>query len=1003
MSQSAAQINRAAEGGLINRSRPLQFEFDGRSYGGYEGDTLASALLANDQRIVGRSFKYHRPRGVFSAGVEEPNALVQVRDGPQTEPNLRATQVELFDGLIASSQNNWPGLNFDIGAINNQLSSLFPAGFYYKTFMWPPSMWMKYEHVIRHAAGLGESPQDIDPDRYEKRYCHCDVLVVGAGPGGLAAASTAVASGARVVVVDDQPAAGGTLLNFCANPAVQSVRAWASDTWAQMEQADNARLLTRTTAFGYYDDNLVAAFERVGDHVSLPQRGQVRQRIWWIRARQVIFATGSIERPLVFGNNDLPGVMLASAAATYADRYAVKAGSRSVVFTNNDSAYESAAAMSRAGVNVETVVDARGSGPGSQALQAIRGHNINVLSGYVVTEAKGSKGVRGARLARLSADGGSVSGDDGDVDCDLICVSGGWSPTVHLHSQSQGKIRYDAELTAFVPAEPAQATQSVGAAAGQFDLRNGMIEAAIAGARAAERCQFAPASVELPELDASEAHPIRPLWVVPRTKGSKLKRFVDLQNDVTTSDVELAVREGYADVEHLKRYTTLGMGTDQGRTSNVNGLALLGALTRREIPEVGTTTFRPPFSPVTLGALAGREIGHDFAPLRRTPLHQWHLNNGATMVNVGLWQRAQYYQRDDETMWDAIWREARAVRNGVGVVDVSTLGKIEVRGRDAAEFVHRIYLNRFRKLPVGKIRYGFMLREDGHIMDDGTTTHIVKDHFYVTTTTANAGPVMQHMEFYAQTVWPELQVHLTSVTDQWAGMALAGPHARRVLSAACADVDVSNEALPFMGYAEGHIAGSLVRLFRMTFSGELAYEIHTASDNMAAVWAAVIEAGKDADITPYGTEAMAILRIEKGHVVGSELDGRTVPADFGFGRMAKDEDFVGRRSLERPAFSESRKTFVGLVSDSGEAIPRGAQIVANPDQPPPVEMLGHVTSNCYSPNLEQEIGLAIITDGNHHIESGSVLYASSPLVSRTVPVRITKPVFIDPEGERARG
>lgn len=988
-------------GGLIDRNRLVQFEFDGQSYSGFHGDTLASALLANGVKIFGRSFKYHRPRGLFSSGVEEPNALVQVREGPQMEPNIRATQVEIFDGLVTKSQNNWPSLNFDVGAINNGLSSLFPAGFYYKTFMWPASMWMQYEHVIRRAAGLGESPKDADPDRYDKRYCHCDVLVVGAGPSGLAAAAAAGLSGARVVLVDDQPVSGGSTRRFCATAGDESLRDWCAQTASSLERAANVRVLQRTTAFGYYDDNLIAAVERVADHVAWSEPGQPRQRVWWIRARQVIFATGSIERPLVFGNNDLPGVMLASAARNYADQYAVQAGTRAVVFTNNDSAYDSAAAMARAGVNVETVIDARGSGPGASALEAISGRNINVLSGYVITEAKGIKGVSGAQLARLSADGRKISGDDGDITCDLICVSGGWSPTVHLHSQSQGKIAYAPEIAAFVPAEPAQATQSVGAAAGQFATRQGIVDAVEAGSGAARQCQFTPAEINVPDFVEPVEQPIRPLWVVPKVKGSKLKRFVDLQNDVTSNDIELAVREGYSDVEHLKRYTTLGMGTDQGRTSNVNGLALLGTLTGREIPEVGTTTFRPPFSPVTLGALAGREIGEDFAPLRRTALHQWHLNHGATMVNVGLWQRAQYYQQDSESMWDAIWRETRAVRNSVGVVDVSTLGKIEIRGRDAAEFIHRIYLNRFRKLPVGRIRYGFMLREDGHILDDGTTTHIVQDHFYLTTTTANAGPVMQHLEFYAQTVWPELNVHLTSVSDQWAGLALAGPRARQVLEAACEGVDVSNEALPFMGYSEGTIAGALVRLFRMTFSGELAFEIHTGADHMVDVWNAIIAAGEKYDITPYGTEAMAILRIEKGHVVGSELDGRTVPADFGFDGMAKDEDFVGRKSLQRQAFSEPRKTFVGLISDNGEAIPRGSQIIEDPDHPTPIPMLGHVTSNCYSPNLEQEIGLALVLNGDRLRDK--IVYACSPLLNKTVPVRITDPVFIDPEGERARG
>ena len=995
------QMNRRApSGGLIDRSTLHHFKFDGMELNGYHGDTLASALLANGVRVVGRSFKYHRPRGIFSAGVEEPNALVQLGLNPRTEPNLRATQVELYDGLTASSQNRWPSLKFDVGALNSRLSSLLPAGFYYKTFMWPAAMWMNYEHVIRRAAGLGVSPTEPDPDRYEKQYCHCDVLVVGMGPAGVAAALAASATGARVVVVDEQTAMGGNTLNHCRAEKEESVREWLAQAERTLDEAENVRLLTRTTAFGYYDDNLIGAFERIAPDSTTTQFTP-RQRLWWIRASQVVLATGAIERPFVFGGNDLPGVMLASATRTYADRYAVQSGTRAIVFTNNDSAYESAAAMARVGVNVESVIDARGSGPGATALQAIKGHNINVLSGYVVTEAKGSQQVTGARLARLSADGKQVSGDDGDVECDLLCVSAGWSPTVHLHSQSQGKIRYDEEIAAFVPDTPAQATQSIGAAVGRFGTAQAIEDGLQAGTECCHRLGFAITACDMPAVEVEETRRIMPLWVVPRARGSKPKRFVDLQNDVTANDVELAVREGYADVEHLKRYTTLGMGTDQGRTSNVNGLALLGTLTQREIPAVGTTTFRPPFSPVTFGALAGREVGHDFAPLRRTPLHDWHLANGATMVNVGLWQRAQYYQHTNEGMWDAIWRETRAVRNGVGIVDVSTLGKIEIQGKDAQEFLHRVYINRFRNLAVGRIRYGFMLREDGFIMDDGTTTRIDENHFYMTTTTANAGAVMQHLEFYAQTVWPSLNVHLSSVTDQWAGMALAGPKARAVLARACPGQAVDDEHLPFMAYIDARIADLPVRLFRMTFSGELAYEIHAGADHMASVWEAVVDAGAEDAITPYGTEAMSILRIEKGHVVSAELDGRTIPADLGFGKMVKQDDFIGRRSLDREAFASSRKKLVGLVSEDGQAIPRGSQIIEHPDATPPVPMLGHVTSTCYSPNLDKQIALGLLLDGDKRQDN--VLYASSPLVDKTVPVKISTPVFIDPEGERARG
>jgi sarcosine oxidase subunit alpha len=741
---------RKLEGGLIHRDRPLTFHFDGRTYTGYAGDTLASALLANGVRLTGRSFKYHRRRGVFAAGAEEPSALVGLGEGDRAEPNLRATEVELFDGLTAVSQNRWPSLDFDVGGINNLLSRFLPAGFYYKTFMWPGSWWVLYERFIRMAAGLGKAPLGPDPDRYDRRFAHCDVLVVGAGPAGLAAALAAGRSGARVILVDENPALGGSLRGQSARIDDAPALDWVEGVAAELEGLDNVRVLTRATAFGYYDQNLVTVAERVADHLPRPAPHQVRQRVWWVRARRVVLATGAMERPLVFANNDLPGVMLASAARTYALEYAVKCGRRAVVFTNNDSAYQAMATLMKCSVPVAAVVDSRAAGPGEEARALVKAAGVECLTGHAVVSAEGKKEVSGVQVMALESGAAAVSGPTRRIDCDLLCVSGGWNPTVHLFSQSQGSIRYDETIASFVPGESRQAERSAGAAAGSFTLSACLREGLQAGGDAARGVGFsAPDDLRAPPCEDFVESAMEPLWLVPLPRGRRAKRFVDLQNDVTVADVALAHRENYRSVEHLKRYTTLGMGTDQGRTSNVNGLAIMAQLLGADIPAVGSTTFRPPYAPVTVGAVAGREVGADYAPLRSSPMHDWHVAAGAKFATVGLWLRAQYYARPGEGMMDAINREVLAVRNGVGMVDVSTLGKIEIQGRDAAELLERVYINRWKNLAVGRVRYGFMLREDGFILDDGTTTRTGENSFYMTTTTAQAGPVMAHLEYYA--------------------------------------------------------------------------------------------------------------------------------------------------------------------------------------------------------------------------------------------------------------
>ncbi|MEE9210282.1 MAG: sarcosine oxidase subunit alpha family protein, partial [Kiloniellales bacterium] len=781
-----AQRFRLPEGGLIDRDGPLGFRFDGADYQGYAGDTLASALLANGVHLVGRSFKYHRPRGIFSAGAEEPNALVQLGEGARTEPNMRATQVELVDGLVAVSQNRWPNLNFDVSAINDLLSRFLPSGFYYKTFMWPAALWMKYEYVIRHAAGMGKAPEARDPDHYDQTYAHCDVLVVGAGPAGLAAALAAGESGARVILVEQDAALGGALLGakdetISGKPTL----GWVAKARAALDKLDDVTVLARTTAYAYFDHNYVALIERVTDHLTDKPEHLPRHRLWKVRAKQVVLATGAIERPLVFADNDRPGVMLADACRTYVNRYAVKPGRKAVLFTNNDGAYRAALDMAAADIGIAAIIDARAD-PEGPATERAEAAGLPVLSGHAVIGTAGDKRLRQVRVARLSDDGQSVSGEGQPLDCDLLAVSGGWSPTVHLYSQSRGKIVFDAERGCFVPGDPFQATRAAGACNGTFGLARCLAEGFAAGEAAAKDAgSKATARKKKAPKAADEGFlPARWLWCVPsdRPLGRGGKHFVDLQNDVTAADLKLALREGYGSIEHLKRYTTTGMGTDQGKTSNVNAIGLVAETVGRPIPEVGVTTFRPPYTGVTFGVFAGRDVDDLFDPVRKTPIHGWHERTGAAFEDVGQWKRPWYFPQAGETMHDAVNREVKAVRESLGVTDASTLGKIDIQGKDAAAFLNRIYTNAWSKLEVGKCRYGLMLGEDGMVMDDGVTARLGEHHYLMTTTTGNAAPVLGHMEEFLQTEWPELEVRLTSVTEQFATVSIAGPNARKLLA-----------------------------------------------------------------------------------------------------------------------------------------------------------------------------------------------------------------------------
>ncbi len=996
---AANQHFRHSEGGAIDRSTRVTFKFDDRTYVGHRGDTLASALLANGVRLVGRSFKYHRRRGIFGIGVEEPSAMVQMRVGDRAEPNLRATEIELFDGLEAKSQNRWPNLKLDIGALANLFSPLLPAGFYYKTFMWPASAWMFYERRIRRAAGLGKSPTSSDPDHYSKLYHHCDVLIVGAGPAGIAAAAAAGSSGAKVVVMDETAQLGGRVCFDEAETGATAASDWIEQSIAALESMPNVEIMKRTSAVGFYDGSMIVALERVADHRPVPESGEDRQRMHWVRAPQVVLATGAIERSVAFHNNDKPGVMLASAARGYANRYAVRVGRRAVVFTNNDSAYATVSALRSVGATVAAVVDSRTT-PASEQARAHLGET-RLLQGYAVTRVNGYNRVKSVEVGRLFDDE-SVLGSE-TIHCDAVCVSGGWNPTLHLFSQAQGRLQFDPDTAAFYCAESKDGIHVAGSAAGARETDKCVRQGHDAGSAAASAAGFeAAAPGELLVATDSAETPMMPLWKIPVNMRGRTKRFVDIQNDVTVGDVELASREGYLSVEHLKRYTTLGMGTDQGRTSNVIGLAQLAKLRGEPVHAVGHTTFRPPYSPVSLGAIAADEHGAHMTPVRRTAIHDWHVQNGADMQNAGIWKRPAIYPKPGEQIRDTIIRETLHVRANVAIADVSTLGKIAVQGRDAAEFLERVYINRWKSLPVGRVRYGLMLREDGFVFDDGTTTRIGENEYYMTTTTANAAAVMANLEFYAQTVWPQLHVHLTSVTDQWSGMALAGPHSRDVLGAVVEGIEVGNDALPYMGFAHCRIAGEAARVFRVSFSGELGYEIHMPSHHAVTVWETVLEAGRPWDISTYGMEAMTVLRIEKGHVVSSELTGRTTAADLGFGRMMKqDSDFIGKAMAQRTGLVEKgRQQLVGVIAKNSRPIPKGAQIVAHSDVAPPAETMGHVTATCYSPHLEKEIALALIADGTQLY--GSVVHANSPLTGMSVPVEIVHHIMFDPAGERTR-
>jgi len=994
-----SQAHRLPHGGRINRAMPLKFHFNGVAYEGFQGDTLASALLANGVHFVARSWKYHRPRGILTAGVEEPNAIVQLETGARTVPNARATEIELYQGLVATSVNAKPSIEHDRMAINQKIARFIPAGFYYKTFMWPKKWWPKYEHFIREAAGLGTAPEQNDADRYDKTYAHCDLLIVGGGPAGLAAAWAAGKSGARVILVDDQPELGGSLLSRTATIDKMPARKWLERIAADLQQMPEVTILSRSTAFGYQDHNLVTVCQRLTDHHPLKSRSGVRERLWKVRAKRVVLATGAHERPIVFGNNDLPGVMLASAISTYIHRYSVLPGHRAVIFTNNDDGYQAAIDLKAHGAHV-TVVDPRPAGRGTLPSTAVRA-GITVLNQAVVLEATGRRHIKSVQLRSYANHRLGVSLPS--LNCDLLGVSGGWNPVVHLFAQSGGRAQWQDSQACFVPGVSRQPEVSVGAAKGEFALDRALED----GARAAHdavtalgfEAQIAPSWPTAGVLE----DPLLPLWLVgERTQiGRGAKQFVDYQNDVSAADIYLAAREGYHSVEHVKRYTAMGFGTDQGKLGNINGMAILAEALGQTIPATGTTTFRPNYTPVTFGTLAGSELGDFLDPIRKTCLHQWHVEQGALFEDVGNWKRPWYFPKNGEDLHAAVRRECLAVRNGVGILDASTLGKIDIQGPDATTLLNWIYTNPWSKLEVGKCRYGLMLDENGMVFDDGVTVRLAEQRYLLHTTTGGAARVLSWLERWLQTEWPDLKVRLASVTDQWATLALVGPHSRRVLQKVCQDIDFANAAFPFMSYREGSVAGVAARVMRISFSGELAYEVNVPANLGRRVWEAVMAAGEEFGITPYGTETMHVLRAEKGYIiVGQDTDGSITPYDLNMGGLvAKSKDCLGKRSLARSdTAGVGRKQLVGLLTDDARVVlPEGGQIVAQASSEQIVPMLGHVTSSYFSPILNRSIALALVKDGLGKMgESVAVTLESGGYAS----AKIHSTVFYDPEGAR---
>ncbi len=1013
MSQSKQQVYRLNAGGRIDRSRTLSFTFNGQRYQGHPGDTLASALLANGVDIVNRSFKYSRPRGIVAAGAEEPNAIVQLGSSEAAQvPNVRATQQALYDGLAASSTNGWPNVQRDLMGLFGKLGGQFmPPGFYYKTFMAPASMWLTYEKYIRKAAGLGRSPMEADPDSYDHFNQHCDVLVVGAGAAGLAAALAAARSGARVMVADEQEEMGGSLLASRETLEGKPADQWVARVMDELAGCENVTLLPRTTANGYHDHNFVTLHERRTEHLgdTAPVENghrQVRARLHRVRAGQVILSTGAHERPLVYAGNDVPGNLLAGAVSTYIRRYGVAPGRKLVLSTSNDYGYRAALDWKEAGCEVVAIVDARES-PAGDWVDAARAQGIKIITGSAVIEAKGSNRVTAARVAKIDIGAFKVSGPVQELACDTIASSGGYSPVIHLASHTGARPTWRDDILGFVP-RLVKGVQACGGANGCYALGDVLAEGVEAGIKAAAAMGHAVQTVTLPSAERLQQGPAVALFQVPHEKPTLRgpKQFVDLQNDVTAAGIELATREGFESIEHIKRYTAMGFGTDQGKLGNINGMAIAARCLNRSIPEVGTTVFRPNYTPVTFGAIVGRHCRDLFDPERYTALHQWHVERGAEFEDVGQWKRPWYYPQKvngkTETMHEAVARECLAVREKVGILDASTLGKIDIQGPDAREFLARIYTNKWEKLAVGKCRYGLMCKDDGMVTDDGVTSCLAENHFLMTTTTGGAAAILEWLELWHQTEWPELDVYFSSVTDHWATMTITGPEARKLL-AEISDLDLDRDSFKFMDWRSGKVAGVPARVFRISFTGELTFEINVQANYAMHVWQTLFKHGEKYGLTPYGTETMHVLRAEKGFIiVGQETDGSVTPEDLGMQWCVgydKPYSWIGKRALTRSDTKrENRKQLVGLrPKDPKVILEEGAQIVLDPKHAIPMPMVGHVTSSYYSPILDSGFALAVVKGG--HQKLGETVYL--PMADgQTHEAEIVSTIFYDPKGER---
>ena len=992
-------------GRLIDRTKSVTFKFNGRKLQGYAGDTLASALLANDQMLVGRSFKYHRPRGVVASGAEEPNALVNMGEGAFFEPNQRATTTEVFDGLTATSQNHWPTLEFDVGAINSYLSRFLPAGFYYKMFMYPRAFWKHvYEPFIRQSAGLGKAPKQKDGSDYEHFYAFYDVVVIGGGIAGLQAAKTAAAAGAKVLVMEQTADWGGRAVVDGVEINGASADEFVAATVAELQAMDNVTLKTRMMGAGVYDHGYLLGYERVTDHD--PSLAGPRHRLWRIRTAQIISATGAIERPLSFAGNDIPGVLLASAVRDYLVNWGVSIGDRTIVVTNNDDAYRTAIALKQAGLSVPMILDARASGGGALAQQA-RDMGIRVENGKAIAKVHGGKRVTAVSICDQAGEGVVLD----TIDCDAVAMSGGWSPVVHLYSHCGGKLNWDAEQVMFRPDLTRMPTNQngqgfvmpAGTANGEMSTAATLADATARAMDVVAALGKSAPKVTAPTAAAEDAAAIEPVWMMPQGANIKLrmKTWLDYQNDVKVSDVQLAAQEGYESVEHTKRYTTLGMATDQGKLSNINGLATLSGALNADIPQVGTTTFRPPYTPISLASIAGSARDEVFQPIRKTPMHEWHIANGADFEPVGHWRRPYCFPRAGETKAQAVEREILQTRKSLGLLDASTLGKIIVKGPDAGKFMDMMYTNMMSTLKVGKCRYGLMCSENGFLSDDGVVARIDENTFLCHTTTGGADRIHAHMEEWLQTEWWDWKVYTANVTEQYAQVAVVGPNARKVLEK-LGGMDVSKEALGFMEWADGTLGGFNARVYRISFSGELSYEIAVPASQGRAFWDALMAAGAEFNVMPYGTEALHVMRAEKGFImIGDETDGTIIPQDLGlnWAISKKKEDFIGKRAQQRTFMVDPKRwKLVGLETTDGSVIPDGAYAVgegvnANGQR----NMVGRVTSTYYSPTLGRGIAMGLVLDGPDRM--GETI--EFPKVGGgSVFAKIVDQVFYDKEGTK---